>query len=316
MTTFREWAGPKVEKEHSTESWAREAEAEARRLAAVVVRAQDKAIGQARDVRGVAVEQDRVVFVSQQWDDWERLAQAQEVMRAKMAAKDRATEVEAKRQEMAAERADAAGPAGRFQEFAIRDDDAARVLAKSLAQQGIRPENTLSDRWGADFIQQAHLEARGAPAKFIMSRPITDGASKVVVVERAGDAMAFAQMNPDEGRTLYICSGGPLTDENKEKLLGALRDAMDASQRGRSSGRRKPPDMVVACSVSREGAAVNGIAQRERPEGMGLVSGTPPRGHRDWSTALKAHEKLYIQEQGIRVEQQKSGQSRDRGIGG
>lgn len=315
MATFQEWVGPKVKKEYSTESWAVEAEAEARRLAAVVQRANSQRYAIEAQEAKVQFQHGVVEYDAQRWDDFERLAQAQELMQAKMAAKDRATEVEAKRQEMAAERADAAGPDGRFQEFAIKDDDAARVLSKSLAQQGIRPENTLSDRWGADFIQQAHLEAKGQPGKFIMSRPITDGASKVVLVERANDAMAFAQMNQDDGRTLYISSGGPLTEESKEKLLGALRDAMDASQRGRISGRTKPPDLVMACSTSREGAAVQGVAQRERPDGMGFVSGTPPRGHRDWSTALKAHEKTYIQEQGVKMEQ-KSGQSRTRGIGG
>ncbi len=126
--------------------------------------------------------------------------------------------------------------------------------------------------------------------------------TKVVVVERAVDALSYHQLNPDDG-TLYISTGGgPLSPEQKKtlsegRLLEKLIDHPGVPNP--VYARRQGLVVVAAFSNSKTGAQLARELKECLPAGVAYERNAPTHG-RHWNDSLQLKEKEYLREQGVK----------------
>lgn len=191
-----------------------------------------------------------------------------------------------------------------------------------LAAQGLRPE-TLSapafrGRWRDDgkgtvsFAHEHHHQAAGAelqtlkgstaPDKSVAARGLWEGCApapqalrRIVVTERALDALSFHQLRGDS-HTHYISVGGTLTSSQQAALGKVLQHFAAQAPAG-----GPPLTVVSAFSNSREGVALSRELQNLVPPALAFERSAPPHG-RDWNATVQAKERDYIRSQGIKLE--------------
>lgn len=192
-------------------------------------------------------------------------------------------------------------PMRAFREYVGGDDLASRVLAKALAARGVRPETLQAPQFEGAWVEMAHTEAAGRGVSPAIERSGLghDGIRRVVVVERAFDALAHYQMNP-EGRagTMYLKVGEDLTPARAVEVKETLQDLCRGVTR---AGLHAQLEVVAAFSATRGGAEAARAVRAATPLEAQFAQ-VQPLGGSTWGEALKVREQGFIREQGVRVE--------------
>lgn len=187
---------------------------------------------------------------------------------------------------------------------------------RALAMQGLRPETIESshfrDSWAcSEFGAAVFRHSRGPCSELFYGaegdllnhkdRPglwqgaVPSDVSRVVVVDRAVDAMSFHQLRGDP-TTHYVSIGGVLTTEQKTELKALLDQQLNHN---RAQG-RPGPAVVAAFSKSLEGAAFTRALEDLKPPALALERALPTSG-RTWTATLQAKEREYIRSQGLQT---------------
>jgi GGDEF domain-containing protein len=207
-------------------------------------------------------------------------------------------------------------------------DSGPAARGAALAAKGIRPETLgappFRARWHEDargnvvFPQERSIidaggtrqrittgvelaipagESATLPARGLWESAAQRDVARIVVTERAIDALSHYQLKPDE-HTLYVSTGGPLTPEQAPALTELLK-----RQEALACAAGAPaPTLVAAFSNSREGAALARQVETSLPPGMRFERDVPTWG-RDWNETLQAKERDRTRQPGMRPQE-------------
>ena len=144
------------------------------------------------------------------------------------------------------------------------------------------------------------LSAEGAERTFWQSRRPAD-IERVVVVERAIDALSYHQLKPDEHTLFLSTGGGPLSPEQKKtlsegRILGLLVHHPGDTVRTNP----EPPVVVGAFSSSKIGAQLARELKESLPPGITCERNAPTHSCRHWNDVVQLKERSQNRSQDVK----------------